>query len=342
MKAQLFQRVMPVLRRWSGRGGRARWGLLPGLLLLLPAACSPELGEARNPIKVQIVPSQDRAATLVAAQGLLDHLSQASGLAFALEVPERYIDLVVALGEERADLALMNDLGYLLAHDEYGAEAALAVRRGEGGDRYRAIVIVRADSGLTTLEQLQGKRIAYVDVHSVSGYILPAMLLQSKGIAPAEAVAVGQHEEVVRRVLGRSADAGFTYEDSPAGPHDGPRDGRMRLLAEHPTVLQEVVVLARTESVPNEPFVFGRHVPPAVRARLVQTLLAAVGSPEGRPRFAQLNDITSLSPVTDRAYDSIRQALAALGKKPDELVPGGGILELKRLERSPTLPPLGH
>ncbi|MBW1879973.1 MAG: hypothetical protein JRJ84_16545 [Deltaproteobacteria bacterium] len=61
----------------------------------------------------------------------------------------------------------------------------------------------------------------------------------------------------------------------------------------------------------------------------------------GRTVFADLNQITGLHRVDDADYDPVRGALEGLGKQLDEMVPGGGILKLKRMEPDEPLPPLG-
>jgi len=304
--------------------------------------CRPELGAERNPVKLLLVPSGDHQATAGAAERLAAHLGAETNLHFSVKVPERYIDLVVAVGDRRADLLFMNDMSYLLANEQFGAQAVLAIVRGDQEDRYRGIILTHKQSGVTDVKQLGGKKIAYVDVHSVSGYIMPAMLLKAHGIAPAELVKAGSHERVVELVYRQEVDAGFTYTDKIDDAGGRPRDARSRVLKKHPDVLDQTVIIARTDPIPNEPIAFGEHVPESVRAPIVKALQSYIGTAEGRKVFAELGEITGLRPVSDKSYDPIRRALAGLGRKLDETVPGGGILELKRKERIEPVPPLGN
>ena len=54
---------------------------------------------------------------------------------------------------------------------------------------YRGQFIARADSGITTLADLEGKTFCFVDPNSTSGYIVPNIILKANGI-DADAVAV--------------------------------------------------------------------------------------------------------------------------------------------------------
>jgi len=50
---------------------------------------------------------------------------------------------------------------------------------------YRGLVIARKDSGLRRVEDLEGKRFAFVDPKSASGYVYPRAMLLEKGVTPA-------------------------------------------------------------------------------------------------------------------------------------------------------------
>ena len=47
---------------------------------------------------------------------------------------------------------------------------------------YYAVVVTRADSGLTSLEDLEGRSLAYADPNSTSGYLVPRAELTRSGI----------------------------------------------------------------------------------------------------------------------------------------------------------------
>jgi len=306
---------------------------------LLFSGCKGELGEKNNPIRIFVVPSQGADRSEAAAKKLAAHLEAATDLKFTVSVPQNYIDLVVAVGNEEADLLFMNDMSYLLANDKYGASAAFAVERADGDDSYRGMIFTRTDSGINSLEDLEGKTIGIVDVYSASGYILPAMLLREKGVSPGKLERAGEHDLVVKEVYSKGVDAGFSYT------HDddtmGQDDARARMKDVMPDVFEVTKVLAVTTAVPSEPVVFGAHVPSAVREKVSEALADYASSEEGRTVLMELNEITGLHPVTDRDYDPVRKALLGLGEEIDTKVEGGGLLELRQKVRAAPIPPLG-
>lgn len=53
----------------------------------------------------------------------------------------------------------------------------------DGVGSYHSIILARNDSGVETLQDLRGRRIGFQDPDSTSGFLLPAGLLRSEGIA---------------------------------------------------------------------------------------------------------------------------------------------------------------
>ena len=79
---------------------------------------------------------------------------------------------VEALRNDEADISFMGALPYILARDQVGAEVLLTeVYRDKS--TYSSRIFVRADSGIETLADLEGKSIAFADPISESGYLYP-------------------------------------------------------------------------------------------------------------------------------------------------------------------------
>ena len=79
---------------------------------------------------------------------------------------------------------------------------------------YRCAFVVPADSRTSTLAELKGKRPAWVDVQSASGFVLPRIELDAHGIDLRSLTMqrfYGSHEGVVRAVASGRADFGATY-----------------------------------------------------------------------------------------------------------------------------------
>lgn len=163
-----------------------------------PAEAAPaagELGTEANPIKLVWVPSGDTQKILAGAEKL-DELLAKQGVYVTSSVATSYAAAIEALCAGKADAAALATLSYVLAHDKCGAEVILnSIRRGSA--TYNGQILVRADSGIQSVADLKGKRFAFTDPASTSGYLYAAALLKENGVDPAkdlaEAIFAGSH-----------------------------------------------------------------------------------------------------------------------------------------------------
>jgi phosphonate transport system substrate-binding protein len=91
---------------------------------------------------------------------------------------------------------------------------------------------VRADSGITSLEQMRGRTMAWADPNSASGYLIPRAAMRAQGINPESFFGrsgfAGGHEQAIVAVLGRQFDAGVTWASGVGDPAEGFSRGMLR------------------------------------------------------------------------------------------------------------------
>jgi phosphonate transport system substrate-binding protein len=230
--------------------------------------------------------------------------------------------VVEAFGTKRADIATFNTFGYVLAHDKYGAEARLTVIR-FGLDTYQSQFIVKADSPIKKLEDLNGKKIAFVEPASTSGYLLPMKTLKEKGIVPKETVFAGKHDNVVSMVYQGQVDAGATFYSPPEKNDKGVeeiQDARRLVLTQYPDVEKKIVILSLSEPIRNDPIVFRKDMPEEMKSKIVDAFIEFLKTPEGKEAFKAIYGITEVKKATDADYDSARAMLKAVGASAEELL----------------------
>src|SRR5829696_6181865 len=147
---------------------------------MLQSSAAP-LGSERNPIKLAFGPSADTAKVLANSQELTRLLERETGLRFKLLVPTSFPAAIEGMATSSVDLAWLSPMAYVHAHQTVGAEPVLTGLR-EGSPTSLSQVVVRADSGIRTIEGLRGKRLAFVDQASSFGYLYPKALFKEHGI----------------------------------------------------------------------------------------------------------------------------------------------------------------
>jgi phosphonate transport system substrate-binding protein len=279
---------------------------LISLAALTLAGCgTPELGTADNPIVMAFVPSLDSQEVLASGDAIAEMLQEETGLVVEPNVGTDFAAVREAMGAGQAHIGWLNTFNYVLANEKYGVEAHLVTER-YGSTSYAGQINVRADGGITTLEDLKGKVMCWVDPNSTSGYIIPRIMLQANGIDPdndfAQTVEAGSHDSVITAVYNGDCDAGATFDDA-----------RDNVEEDFPDVKDVVVVLATTADIPNDSVSFVSDFPEDMRQQIVDALLAYSATDEGKEVLNTLYDIDALRASDDSFYDGFRADLSKAG-----------------------------
>jgi phosphonate transport system substrate-binding protein len=290
--------------------------VLLSLISVLSCTSKHELGTEQNPIHFALVPGQDAAVLLENGRILEQWLNEQTGLVVKVQVPSNFVAVIEGLGSQRVDFAIINTFGYILAHDRYQANAVL-IGENNGRSEYWGQIIAK-DPKIKTLKDINGKKFAYVDPASTSGYVLPAKLLKDADVKPKEIVFAGKHDSVVSMVYQGQVDAGATYH-TPA--EDGkPQDARKLVSTQYPDVFEKVRIVAMTGSIPSDPVVFRAGFPMEQQKKLIEALKSFSNAPNGKQTLRKLYHITNFKDCTDQTFDPVRKILLDLGKNAQDLI----------------------
>ena len=274
---------------------------------------APELGTEENPIIWSFVPSGEMERVAAGAKAVADLLYDETGLYFKTSVATEYAGVIEALKSDppEAHLASLATFAYVLAADMGVAEAELVSVR-FGSPTYNGQIIVRKDSGINTVADLQGKSFARPDPLSASGWIIPMLTMRAAGVDPdtglSRVVDAGSHDAVVAAVFSGDADAGATYVDA-----------RSRIEADFPTVMEDIIVIAITEDIPNDGVQFHPSISAEMREKIVAALLEIVATDEGVEALNKAYQWNDLERHDDTFYDPFRQVLQAAGLSIEDL-----------------------
>ena len=260
---------------------------------------------------MSFVPSGDPQDIIASGDTLAQMLTDATGLTVQSTVGTDFSSVREAMCAGQAQIGWLNTFNYVMAAEQCGVDAALVTSR-FGATTYAGQIIVRADSGIETLQDLKGKVMCWVDPASTSGYIIPRIMLAAEGIDPdtdfAETIEAGSHNNVVTQVYNGDCDAGATFSDARTGIEE-----------EFPDVLEKVIVLANTSDIPNDSVAFIADFPADMREQIVTALLDIAGTPEGQEALNTLYNIEGLQASSDAFYDTFRADLSRAGINIEEL-----------------------
>ncbi len=271
-----------------------------------------ELGTEKNPIKFFLLPSVENEVLEASGRAMKEYLEANTKYKFKVSVPTSYIAVVEAFGSKRADMASLNTFGYALAYRKYKAEARLTVIR-NGESTYRSAIIAHVKSGITKLEDIDGKRMAYVDPTSTSGYVLPLELFKQKGIKPKQTVFAQRHDNVISMLYQGQVDAGAIYYSPPQNGEL--QDARRLVRTQYPDVAEKIKIIHLTDSIPNDAIVFRKDVPEEIKKTVSQGLINYIGTKEGKVALEYSLTVTGFKPTNDEEYAKARKMFDDLEKE---------------------------
>ena len=288
-----------------GRSESSIGGAGHPLIILLSPAHAPAAQQSNEG-------DQSTAHLLSQALPFLEkELSSRSDLHTVLRVAASPLDAVEQLGTRKADAGILTLEEFLLAHEEYEVLPGLQVLRGKGETTYDCVILVKAGSTAKKAMDLDGGKFGYVDPYSVSGFLLPAQYLKKEGVK-VEPVFLGSHAKALEALDKGEVAAIATYGGQAA-------------------VRKDLRILAKTGTVPNEPFVIRKGLLSEKREALIKALKEVGESAEGKKALPALANIDGFGPVDVQAYHSVHDILEAAGKSVYDIVPDGA--EVRRLNQ---------
>lgn len=259
------------------------------------------------------IPFSTPSKMIAAHQPVLDRLAANLGVSRAVMVTApSYSGVLQLLTAGTVDVAWLGTTAYVRARLRGARLEPLVCPVRDGRHFYRGEVISRVDSGLAGLAALKGKRVAFVEPSSASGYLFPKALMAQAGVRVprdlltrehGEADFLGKHDTVVTAVYLGKFDAGAVYEGAVEQTFVG--DGGK---------MSEIVVLARTGRIFNEPVVVRADLPAALKERIKRAFLD-VTIPE-EVRVPEMGGLQGFVSVTAADYDVVEEALRTVRGRP--------------------------
>lgn len=270
-------------------------------------------------IRMYLAPSTKTGRVLAGGRMLADMLRGITGYDFEIVVPTSYATVIKALCSGEADVAWLTSLAYVVADSKCDAVPLLEGER-FGSYGYRAEIITQADKvrkarglePINNLEDLEGKSLAFTDPSSVSGYLLPTVMLWEARVNPGERIFTGSHAQVVLAVYMGDVDAGGCYWN-PIRADGSVGDARRTLIEDFPDVAEKVKILALSDPIPIGVITVSPTLDPEVARKIQWALIDLAKTEEGRQVIGDLYDITGFIPGDRSRYSPLREAGAVLG-----------------------------
>jgi phosphonate transport system substrate-binding protein len=160
-------------------------------------------------------------------------------------------------------------------------EPLLVPEERDGSISYIAVMVTRADSGITDLAGMRGKSLAWADANSTSGYLVPRFALRRQNIAVESGQYFsrtgfgGGHEQAVVAVLQRQYDAAVTWASGQGDLEQGFSRGNLRAMVDKGMLnMRDLRIIWNSDPIINGPLTVRRELPQAFKDDIANFHLA--------------------------------------------------------------------
>lgn len=244
------------------------------------------------------VPLIDGDKLVDSVKPLSDVLSKAIGKKVEVFTATNYVGVIEAMGSSKVDFGIIPPFAYVLANKESGAKVILKALNKHGKSFYRSEFIVRKDSNISSLDDLKGKRVAFVDPSSSSGYLYPGAYLKKNGIdldKDIEVIYSGGHDKSVQLLLNGDVDLIAVFEGA-----------RNKYKKEFKTVLEDTKIFGYSENIPYISVTVRGDMDDKTKEEIKKGLLKGLNSEKAKEITSKLFSIYGFEEANDSDFDSIR------------------------------------
>ena len=279
--------------------------ILPLILFLFTILLSGCVGNEK--LTIGIVPSESPEKLKEEFSLIQEYLAKRLDRQVEVYIPDDYRELIQAIEEEKVDIALFGPFSYIVAETRQDLVPLLVRSKKSYGISYNSLILCRSDSEIQNLENLEGRKMAFVNSASTSGYMIPQSLFISRDIDIDRFFGsyhfAGSHDRVIEEVLKGESEAGAVSATI-----------LMRLIAQERINARDLRILWKSDPIPGSPYVGRRDLP----HRLLDDFTDAMSQihledPEALEHFDET--IESYLPVEEGLYNPIRNIVNIMGRE---------------------------
>ena len=294
---------------------------LTAVLLSSSAAVAQEWRNEIDVFRIGILGGENEADRLREYSCQQDYLEERLGIEVELFPASDYAGVMQGLLAGQLEYAGLGSSGFagIYLQDPEAVEPLFTTMQIDGSLGYYSMMYTLADSGIESLEDMEGKTLAFADPNSTSGYLVPSFELENEeGIDMenyfAETGFGGGHEQAVVAVLNGQYDAGVTWSSGVGDKAEGFSRGNLRSMVDKDMLdMSELNIIWQSNLITNGPNVIRKDLPQELKDMVAGAMLRLpVENPDCFQAIAQ-GDARGYFPVGVDFYEPIinmRKALA--------------------------------
>jgi phosphonate transport system substrate-binding protein len=257
-----------------------------------------EIDKTKPVLRVAVVALLSPKDTRQYYNDLLTLICAKSGYSAEIVQRQTYSEINDLMEMNELDMAFVCSGPYVEGHKKFGLKLlAVPVVRGE--KTYRSYILVNIDSPIKSFKELRGKKFAFVDPNSNSGYLSPRYMLAKMKETPQsyfkETYYTYSHDKSIEAVANNSADGcavdGLIWEF---------------MNSNNSKTTAKTKIIEKSEPYGIPPVVINPTVKPELEEKLRNLFLTIHEDAEGKKILAELQ-IDKFEEGFDSMYISVRE-----------------------------------
>ncbi len=288
-------------------------------VLATTALTSPVLAEGITEFRIGILGGENAQDRLNSYECLRAYTEEALGVETKLFAPADYNGVIQGLLGGSIDMAWLGASGYAktFLSDADAVEPVLVKINLDGSYGYHSIGFARKDSGIDSIDAMQGKVFGFGDPNSTSGYLIPSIEIPTykEGITMEsgeyfdEVKFTGGHEQTIVAVNNGDIDGGVTWADGQGEWEDGFNSGALRKAVDAGLIdMNDLVEIWRSAPIPEGPVVLRTALPTDVKAKMTALIDGMYEQDKDCTYAISAGESLGFDPITHDAYLSIIEA----------------------------------
>ncbi len=243
-------------------------------ILLFPLAAFSQ--SPQKEILIGLIPEMNVFKQQERFKPLTEYLTKKTGVKVNITILSRYGNIIERFTSEKMDGAFFGSFTGALAIEKLGVDPIARPINLDGSTTYHGYMFVRKNSGIKSVKDMKGRKMAFVEKATTAGYIFPVAYLKENGVTDikkffSEYYFTGSHDAAIYAVLDKKADIGAAKHSM----YD-------RVRKADPRVDKELMILAESAKVPSNGLCVRKGLDKDIKNKLKNALLNIDKDPEGK------------------------------------------------------------
>ncbi len=226
-------------------------------------------------ILIGLMPEENIFTQMDRHRPLAAYLTKKLGTKVRFTILSRYGDVLDRFMSRKMDGAFFGVFTSVLAMEQLDAEPIVHPVNLDGSSTAQSYIFVRKDSNIVSVEDMKGKKIAFVDKATVTGYLYALAFLKERGVQDLKTYFrdvsfTGSHGSTIYAVLDGRADIGTAKSKI-----------FHQLVKKDHSINEELTILAKSREFPDTTLFLRKDLPSAKRLQIRDILLNMDKDAEG-------------------------------------------------------------